>query len=517
MKKLVVIIGAGPAGLSAGYEILKKSDEFDVIILEKSDCIGGISRTVNHKGNRMDIGGHRFFSKNEDIVKWWLNFLPMQSENSFDDNLLNRKKDLPKQGLNPEKEDKVMLKRQRVSRIFYNRKFFDYPVKMNFQTVKNMGFFTTFSAGLSYLHSIFSKKEENSLENFYINRFGKKLYSMFFENYTEKLWGRHPRDISADWGRQRVKGLSIFGILKDIFFKIFPFFNHKVETSLIEEFMYPKFGPGQLWETVAQNFRDLGGKIIFNFDVTDFSLKNGRISSLSYINSDNEKVILNADYIISSMPLKDLVLGIDKADNDIKEIASNLPYRDFVTVGVLVKEINLKNETKIKTLNNRIPDCLIYVQDSSVKLGRIQFFNNWSPYMTADYKNTQWIGLEYFCRENDEFWNLSEDAILDYVADELIKMKIINSKDEILDFHRERVEKAYPAYFDSYKNIDKVIDFINSVENLYCIGRNGQHRYNNMDHSMMSGFLCAKGIVEDIDNKKEIWNVNTEQDYHEQK
>ncbi len=517
MKKTVIIIGAGPAGLSCGLEILENDSECNVIILEKTNSTGGISRTVNHNGNRMDIGGHRFFSKNEDIVKRWLEILHMQNKNSIDDILLKREKKLPKEGLDPEKEDMVMLKRQRISRIFYNQKFFDYPIKMKFQTIKNLGFLTTLSAGFSYLFSLINKKEETSLENFYINRFGKKLYSMFFENYTEKLWGRHPKDISSDWGKQRVKGLSILGIIKDIFFKVFPFFNHKIETSLIEEFMYPKFGPGQLWEEVAKKIQNLGGRIIYCAEVTDLKLENSKITEVLYKNQNNESIILKADYIVSSMPLKDLIEGISEVNNEVRTIASNLPYRDFVTFGVLVRDINLKNETKIKTFNERVPDCWIYVQDNNVKLGRIQIFNNWSPYMVKDYKNTLWIGLEYFCKENDDFWNMSETEAIDFASKELIKMKLINTKDEILDFHRERIEKAYPAYFDSYKDIDKVVDFINAIDNLYCIGRNGQHRYNNMDHSMLTGILTAQGIVQGINNKKEIWNVNIEQDYHESK
>ena len=514
MGKRVVIIGAGPAGLSAGYEILKKSSDYDVIILEKSDSTGGISRTVCHNGNRMDIGGHRFFSKDERIVKWWLDIMPMQNEQTFDDILLKREKELQKEGLNPETEDNVMLKRHRVSRIFYNHKFFDYPVKMNFKTIKNMGLIVTLKAGLSYLFSLINKREEKSLEDFYINRFGQKLYSMFFENYTEKLWGIHPKDISPDWGRQRVKGLSIFGILKDIFFKVFPFFKHNVETSLIEEFMYPKFGPGQLWEEVANKITQMGGKIVFNSNVNKLNFEN---KNISYLNSKNKQITLNFDYVISSMPLKDLLPAINNVPKYIEEIALNLPYRDFVTVGILVKEINLKNETKIKTLNERIPDCWIYIQDSGVKMGRMQFFNNWSPYMVKDYKNTQWIGLEYFCKKNDDFWNMTDEETVNYISKELIKMKIINSKDDILDFHRECVEKAYPAYFGSYKDIDKIINYINSIENLYCIGRNGQHRYNNMDHSMMTGFLAANSIIHNKNNKKEIWNVNTEKNYHETK
>ena len=516
MKKTVAIIGAGPAGLSCAYEILKNSNDFNVVIFEETEFIGGISRTVNYKGNRMDIGGHRFFSKDESIVKWWLEILPLQNKQSIDDILLNQEKALPSLGLNPEKEDTVTLIRRRVSRIFYNQKFFDYPIKMKLQTIKNLGLKTTFLAGFSYLFSTIKKRKEKSLEDFYINRFGQKLYSMFFEGYTEKLWGRHPKNISPDWGKQRVKGLSIFGILKDIFFKIFPFINHKVETSLIEEFYYPKFGPGQLWEEVAKKIEEMGGKIEFNSKIVGLNCENNKIKTISYI-KNNEKKAFDIDYVVSSMALKDLVLAIEDTSSNIKKIANNLPYRDFVTVGILVKDINLKNETKIKTFEKRIPDCWIYVQDTSVKLGRMQFFNNWSPYLVKDYKNTEWIGLEYFCQENDDFWNMKEEDVVDFVADELKKMKIINSKEEILDFHREKVKKAYPAYFDSYKDIDKVIDFVNSKENLFCIGRNGQHRYNNMDHSTKTGFLAAQAILQNKTDKNEIWNVNTEKEYHEAK
>lgn len=515
-KKNIIIIGAGPAGLSAAYEILSKSNNYNVIILEKTNSIGGISKTVYHNGNRMDIGGHRFFSKDEEIVKWWLEMLPMQNKQSIDDILLENEKELPFKGVDPEKENEVMLKRRRVSRIFYNQKFFDYPIKMQFKTFKNLGLKTTFLAGLSYLYSIIFKRNENSLEDFYINRFGKKLYSMFFENYTQKLWGRHPKEISPEWGKQRVKGLSVFGILKDIFFKVFPFLNHKIETSLIEEFMYPKFGPGQLYETIAQKIENLGGKIIFNSKAISFEYNENKIKSLTYL-KDGIPISIEPDYVISSMPIKDLIKGIDNASNELKMIADNLPYRDFITVGILVNKLNLKNETKIKTLNNIIPDCWIYVQDSGVKLGRIQIFNNWSPYLVKDFKNTCWIGLEYFCKENDDFWNLEEKQRIDFVSNELIKMKIIKSRDEILDYHIEKIEKAYPAYFDSYSEINKIKEFVDSISNLYCIGRNGQHRYNNMDHSTKTGFVAANDIINNKNNKTLVWNVNTEEEYHESK
>ena len=251
MKK-VIIIGAGPAGITAGYELLKQAnDKYEIIILEESGEIGGISKTVKYNGNRMDIGGHRFFSKDDRVMNWWTELMPIQGSDAYDDKILGRTKDLSTGGPDPETTDTVMLVRDRISRIYYKKKFFDYPVSLKWETIKNMGFFTTIAAGFSYLKASIFKKEETSLENFYINRFGKKLYSMFFEGYTEKLWGRHPREISADWGSQRVKGLSITAIIKDIFSKIFKKKNRKVETSLIEKFYYPKFGPGQLWETAA--------------------------------------------------------------------------------------------------------------------------------------------------------------------------------------------------------------------------------------------------------------------------
>lgn len=514
MKK-VVIIGAGPAGITAAYELLKKSKDYEVIVLEESDAIGGISRTVKHNGNRMDIGGHRFFSKDPEVVSWWNNLMPMQGAPAFDDIKTGRQPDLNPNGPNPEEEDIVMLKRRRISRIYYKNKFFDYPVKMNFNTIMNMGFFTTFKAGISYISALLHKRSETSLENFYINRFGRQLYSMFFEGYTEKLWGRHPRDISADWGAQRVKGLSIVAILKDIFSKIIPTGKpKKVETSLIEEFSYPKFGPGQLWETAAQKIEDMGGKIIKNAKVTSFETKKDVIQRVIY-QKDGKEIVLGADIIISSMPLKDLVAGIENAPENVQYIAQGLPYRDFVTVGLLLKKLNLKNETKLKTLNNIVPDCWIYVQDTGVKLGRIQIFNNWSPYLTAQPEETVWVGLEYFCAEGDKYWNMNDEEWKKFGVDELLRMQVVSSADDVMDFHVERVKKAYPAYFDTYSEIDTLTDYINSFTNLYCVGRNGQHRYNNMDHSMATSFAAVRHILGEISDKKTIWQVNTEKDYHE--
>ena len=516
MKK-VIIIGAGPAGLTAGYELLKDNEGYEVVILEEDKQVGGISKTVRYNGNRMDIGGHRFFSKDENVMKFWEDLMPIQGAPSYDDKKLNREKPLKEGGPDPEKEDKVMLVRDRVSRIYYLKKFFDYPVSLKLETFTNMGLVRTIKSGFSYLKSIFVKKEETSLENFYINRFGKVLYGMFFEKYTEKLWGRHPSVISADWGSQRVKGLSITAVIKDMFRKIFNPRSKKVETSLIEQFWYPKYGPGQLWETLADEFEKKGGKILKEHSVQKINIEGNKIVSVECVH-DGKIEVFSGDIFISSMPLKDLVEDMKEevVPEDIKKIATGLPYRDFMTVGLLLKKLDLKNKTKIQTLGNIVPDCWIYVQEPDVKLGRIQIFNNWSPYMVSKPEEQVWIGLEYFCNEGDEYWNMSDEEFTKFAIKELVSMGIIEEND-VLDSHRERVKKAYPAYFDTYDEIDKLIAYLNEFDNLYCVGRNGQHRYNNMDHSMVTAMETVKNIKNNVTTKDNIWKVNTEKEYHEVK
>ncbi len=515
--KNVVIIGAGPAGLTAGFELLRKApEEYNVTILEETDAIGGISKTVNHNGNRMDIGGHRFFSKDKAVMQWWQDLMPRQGKPSFDDIKLKREKKLAEVGPDPEQTDRVMLVRNRVSRIYYKHKFFDYPVSLKWDTLKNMGFGTTMVAGCSYLKGTIAKKPEDSLENFYINRFGKKLYSMFFEGYTEKLWGRHPSEISADWGAQRVKGLSIMAVIKDMFSKIGGKQNTgKVETSLIEEFYYPKYGPGQLWEATAEEFKKMGGHLVMNARVINICTDGeGKVECL-VCEHEGEKKRVSGDIFISSMPVKDLVAGMNGVPEKEAAIAKGLPYRDFVTVGLLLEKLELVNKTNIPTLGNIVPDCWIYVQDTGVKLGRIQIFNNWSPYMVQDPEHNVWIGLEYFCAEGDKFWNMGDQECIEFAIKELKSMGVIAQNAVIKDAHRERVKKAYPAYFDTYSEINTLIDYLNKFENLYCVGRNGQHRYNNMDHSMATSFEAVANILSGKKDKTNIWNVNTEKEYHE--
>ncbi|MDR1631253.1 MAG: NAD(P)/FAD-dependent oxidoreductase [Oscillospiraceae bacterium] len=513
-QKTAIIIGAGPAGLTAAYQMLKETD-MKPIILEETGVIGGISQTAQYKGNRMDIGGHRFFSKSDMVMNLWQEIMPIQGKPAIDDILLGTTdKEFSDNGGDPEKTDVVMLIRRRISRIFYLRHFFDYPISLKPATFQNMGLARTVKAGFGYMHAQVFKREEKSLEDFYINRFGKPLYSMFFEDYTEKLWGVHPSEIAPDWGKQRVKGLSLWGVVAAILKK--PFISKedksKIETSLIEQFFYPKKGPGQLWELMAEKIQQMGGEIRFNTPINGIRLENGRIASVS---SNGEEY--QGDYYLSSMPIKDLVAAIEsEVPEAVREIASGLPYRDFITAGLLLNKLKIKNETKLKTVSNIVPDCWIYIQERDVRIGRLQVFNNWSPYMVKDLENTVWVGLEYFCDEGDEMWNKSDEDFIRFAIDELHKIDVID-KEDVLDSVRIRVKKAYPAYFGVYSRFDELRRYLDSLENLYCIGRNGQHRYNNMDHSMMTAVEAVKLIASGSNDKSAVWNVNTEEEYHEEK
>ncbi len=511
MQKKAIIIGAGPAGLTAAYYLLKKTD-IKPIILEESDCIGGISRTVEYKGNRIDLGGHRFFSKIDEVNKLWMELMPLQGSPALDDILLQNEKPLASGGPDPQKEDKVMLVRDRVSRIFFLRKFFDYPISLKLQTFKNMGFARTVKSGFGYLKSCIFKRNEGSLENFYINRFGEPLYEMFFKDYTTKLWGREPSQISADWGAQRVKGVSVLNVLKNAITKPFRSKNAETETSLIEQYYYPKKGPGQLWEALAEEIRALGGELHFNCCVDSLTVENGRIVGVSA-----GEVSFTGDYCLSSMPVRDLVKAMgDAPPEDVREVAEGLPYRDFMTVGLLCDRLKIKNDTKKRTLGNIVPDCWIYVQEADAVVGRLQIFNNWSPYMVADPEHTVWMGLEYFCNEGDKYWSMSDDEFIKLAVAELEKLDIIEHG-AVRDAIRIKVKKAYPAYFDTYSRFDTVKDYLSGIDNLWCIGRNGQHRYNNMDHSMMTAIEAVNAISQGSMSKEAVWNVNTEQSYHEQK
>jgi len=514
-KRTALIIGAGPAGLTAAYELLKKTD-IKPIVIEESDMIGGISRTVEHHGNRIDIGGHRFFSKSEEVNALWQELMPLQGKPSRDDLALGNEKPIAAEGPDPEVEDCVMLLRNRVSRIYFLKKFFDYPISIKPETIKNMGFGRTMKAGFGYMHACVFKRKEDSLQNFYINRFGKPLYEMFFEDYTEKLWGINPAHIAADWGAQRVKGLSLSRAVWSMLSKPFRKDNKKVETSLIEQYYYPKRGPGQLWELLADRVREMGGEIRMNCTAKRIRTDGKRILGVGVEQGGVEEELICDEYF-STMPVKDLVCGMgDVVPENIRQVASELPYRDFMTVGLLVSRMNLKNETKIKTVGNIVPDCWIYIQEREVRLGRLQIFNNWSPYMVKDPENTVWIGLEYFCNEGDEMWCMSDEDFIKFATDELSSIGVID-REAVLDAVRIRIKKAYPAYFGTYSQFDLVKDYLSDIENLWCIGRNGQHRYNNMDHSMLTAMEAVRAICAEKTDKDVVWSVNTEQEYHEEK
>ena len=512
----VIIIGGGPAGLTAAYELAKEKIH-EIVVLEEQEEVGGIARTIKYNQKKMDIGGHRFFSKDETIMNFWKEIMPLQGEKALDDKVLGRTAVIEKNGPDPEKEDNVMLIRHRISRIYYGKKFFDYPITVKLETFKNLGIKKTIQAGGSYLKSTIFKRKEKSLEDFYINRFGKVLYQMFFEKYTEKVWGRHPSQISPDWGKQRAKGLSVATILKDMLYKVLKIKNNKnTETSLIERFWYPKYGPGQLWERLAEILEENGVTIKRGYKVEKIIKKEGKIKSVISLHEGNQEEF-KGDIFISSMPLKDFLENIEEetVPEDILSIAENLPYRDFITIGILVDKLKIKNETDIKTLGNIVPDCWIYVQEPDVKVGRIQIFNNWSPYLVEKPEENVWIGLEYFCNENDMLWNMNEESFKDMAVKELKKIRILDETAFIKDAHMEKIKKAYPAYFDTYAKIDELINYLDEIENLYCIGRNGQHRYNNMDHAMLTAIEAVKDIKDGKKDRSNIWNVNTEKEYHE--
>lgn len=525
MTKIAVIIGAGPAGLTAAYEMLAREAGVKPIILEASDRIGGISCTINHNGNRIDIGGHRFFSKSDRVMDWWMQRMPVQGAPALDDLLLGTNKPWVAGGPDPEKTDRVLLIRERISRIFYLRKFFDYPLSIKPETVFNLGLLRTFYAGCGYLWAQVKKRpNEASLEDFLVNRFGIPLYRMFFEGYTEKVWGVHPKKISAAWGAQRIKGLSLSKAIISAFKKLLP--NKKsatdlrqkdTETSLIEQFFYPKLGPGQLWECVADDVQQLGGELLMQHKVVALHMDNGRIIAVS--SECNGHIIrTECDYCYSTMPIKDLIPALEgtSVPVDVHRIACDLPYRDFMTVGVLTKKLQITNTTKHKTLGNIVPDTWIYIQESDVKLCRLQIFNNWSPYMVKDAVNTTWVGLEYMCADTDDIWLMNDDDFIALAVDELVHIGIV-AREDILDTCRIRIEKAYPAYFGSYDQFDQVKDYLDTIDNLFCIGRNGQHRYNNQDHSMLTAMEAVSCMMDSARDRSALWSVNTEQEYHEAK
>lgn len=515
-QKIAVIIGAGPAGLTAAHELLDKT-AIKPVIFEMSSDIGGISKTVNYKGNRIDIGGHRFFSKSDRVVDWWQKILPLQGSPSMDDIILNRNVPVSKSegAPDPEKNDLVMLVRNRVSRIYFLRFFFEYPISLKWTAFKNLGAVKIIRIGLSYIKArLFPIKDEISLEDFFINRFGNELYRIFFKDYTEKVWGVPCSAIKSEWGAERIKGLSISKAMahavRRYFKKYTSIDQNKTEISLIEQFNYPKLGPGQLWEEVAKQVKSGGGEIHVMSNVIGVSIAGRQVLGVSVKNTETNMITEHkCDFLLSTMPVKELILAITPVAPDImRKVAEGLIYRDFVAVGVLLKKLKIQNETKIPAINRIVPDNWIYIQERNVKLGRLQIYNNWSPYMLEDPFNTVWIGLEYFCNEGDELWSKTDDEFAAFAIDELAKIDIIN-KNDVMDSTVIRMLKTYPAYFGSYDKFDVLKTYVSQFENLFLIGRNGMHKYNSMDHSVLTAMTAVGNIISGIKDKDNIWNIKT--------
>jgi len=519
----VVIIGAGPAGLTAAWELAQAGIR-DVVVLEATRSTGGLSQSIEYKGNRIDIGGHRFFSKSDWVMDWWTRMLPLAASDSLDAG--DRELVLAYQGKQralhgsaeaSESDARVMLVRRRLSRIYFDGKFFDYPLKANFETALKLGLWRCAQFGASYAWAmLFPRRPERSLEDFFINRFGRRLYLQFFKEYTEKVWGTPCDQISAEWGAQRVKSLSIARALLHAILK--PFRRRSglgaaQQTSLIERFLYPKYGPGLMWETTAEKLRALGVRLEFEAPVTRLEQAEGRVRAVQVRLPDGADRRYEADSFVSTMPVRDLVLGLaPEAPQGPREVAAGLEYRDFITVGLLYRRL-MPNPAGSGPLN-MVPDNWIYIQESGVKVGRLQIFNNWSPYLVKD-PLTVWIGMEYFCREGDALWKMADSDLQRMGVAEMRRLNLAAAAD-CLDGIVIRMPKAYPGYYGTYARFDELRRYLDAIPNLFLVGRNGMHRYNNQDHSMLSARKAVDAIVAGSSDKSAIWGVNIDDEYHEQ-
>ena len=524
-QQRAIIIGAGPAGLTAAYELLTRSG-IKPIVLEKSGYMGGISRTVNYKGNRIDIGGHRFFSKSDRVMKWWLQMIPLQASEGGTAALkyhqMERTVMAAVDAPDPAATDRVMLLRPRKSRIYYLRRFFDYPISLSKDTLFKLGVWRTFRIGVSYVQSaLFPVKPEQTLEQFFINRFGRELYGTFFKSYTEKVWGVPCNRISAEWGAQRIKGLSVWSTVTHAFKKLLPrgraggIGQKDTQTSLIEQFLYPKLGPGQMWEEVARLVKEKGGEIHTGYAVDSIGTDGWQVTSLEATNSaTGAKETFTGDYFFSTAPIQELMRWFDvPPPENVREVSEGLVYRDFMTVGLLMSSLKIHDETpQGKKL---ISDNWIYIQEPDVLLGRLQIFNNWSPFMVANPSHV-WLGLEYFCNQSDALWNLSDERMTALAKEELGRIGIIDAA-EVVDSTVLRMEKTYPAYFGTYDRFAEIRQHVDRYGNLFLVGRNGMHRYNNQDHSMLTAMMAVDNIIAGRTDKSGLWDVNTEMDYHEEK
>lgn len=521
MPKRAIIIGAGPAGLTAAYELLARTD-IQPVVLEKSEFMGGLARTVNYKGNRLDLGGHRFFSKSDRVMQWWLDILPLDGAASPSVIKYHGAQRSVSASVTADvpRGDCVMLLRPRRSRIYYLRRLFEYPISLTGDTLRKLGLWRVGRIGASYMRSaLFPLKAENTLEQFLINRFGRELYRTFFKSYTEKVWGVPCERISAEWGAQRIKGLSIRAVLAHALRKAFGRAPRNVaqkstQTSLIEQFLYPKLGPGQMWDEVARRIRERGGEIRTGWRVDRILTDGLRVTALSATHTPTGRTeTFEGDYFFSTAPVQEIMRSFDVPPPPaILSLSDGLVYRDFITVGLLVSSLRIHDDTPEG--RKLISDNWIYIQDPGVLLGRLQIFNNWSPAMVAD-PATVWLGLEYFCDQTDEIWTMSDERMIALATAELSRIGIIDAG-AVLDATVLRMEKTYPAYFGTYSRFGEIRGYVDRFENLFLIGRNGMHRYNNQDHSMLTAMMAVDGIVAGNVDKSALWDVNTEADYHEE-
>ncbi|HEY1091854.1 MAG TPA: NAD(P)/FAD-dependent oxidoreductase [Burkholderiaceae bacterium] len=521
MSSAVVVIGAGPAGLTAALELVR-AGKTDVTVLEATQDIGGLSKTVNYKGNRIDIGGHRFFSKSTWVMDWWRQMLPVAlptgSDNTADVRLAYQGSEalLGKGAITAHESDEtVMLIRQRLSRIYFGGQFYDYPLKPGLDMVRKMGLGKCMGFAGSYMaSSLVPIRPERTLEDFFINRFGQQLYRQFFKEYTEKVWGVPCQEISADWGAQRIKSLSIGKALAHAARKLVGR-NESQQTSLIESFLYPKYGPGQMWETAAAEFERRGGRLLRGARVSEIQRSDQLVSGVRAVMDDGQQLDFPAAHVVSTMPMRELTQALRPAPAAAAlEVGGGLQYRDFITVGLLYKRLR-KTPASLPTATQLMPDNWIYIQEPGVKVGRLQVFNNWSPYMVAD-PDTAWVGLEFFARDDDELWAMSDAALKALALREMQQLKLADEADA-LDATVIRMPKAYPGYFGTaYERFDELREYLDGMPNLYLVGRNGMHRYNNQDHSMLSARLAAQSILSGQPDHAPIWAVNIDDEYHEE-
>jgi protoporphyrinogen oxidase len=464
-NKHFVIIGAGPAGLTAAYKLTKRG--IATTVLEKNDKVGGLARTENHRGYHFDLGGHRFFTKVAEVNALWHELL-------HDD----------------------FIRRPRLSRIFYQSKFFDYPLKP-VSALKGLGLTRSIFIVLSYVWwQIFPYGKEETFEQWVTNRFGRELFQTFFKTYTEKVWGISCSELKAEWAVQRIKDLSLKTAVLNMIVK-----PRNTIKTLIDEFEYPRLGPGMMWNRAAERVIEAGGNVLLDSDVLQINRTNNRIDSLEYGAAGTTQTIEASDFI-SSMPITELIKKLNPPPSaNVLEAARQLHYRDFLTVCLIVDKPDL------------FPDNWIYVHDPRVKLGRIQNFKNWSSDMVADLSKSS-LGLEYFCTEGDALWSLPDKDLIELGKQEIDRIGLARCAD-VIDGCVVRVPKAYPVCDSDYQGyLETIKEFTATLENLQTIGRNGLHRYNNQDHSMLTGILAVRNMVDD--EKNDLWHVNAEDEYLEE-